>query len=323
MALIKAISYYFPETVLSNDSLSELFPDWPADKITAKTGIVNRRIAARDEFVSTMAIKAAKSLFNEHNIAPADIDFILLCTQSPDYFLPTTACLLQDALGIPTTAGALDFNLGCSGYIYGLSLAKGLILTEDVSNVLLITSETYSKHLAPDDKSVRTIFGDAAAATLITKSGSGGAIRKFAFGTDGKGGENLILKAGGMRYSAGPDGTDRHLYMNGAEIFTFTLKSIPLLLSQVLEKNGMDVRDIDLFVFHQANKYMLDHLRKKLGIPEEKFYIYMEDCGNTVSSTIPIALWNALDEQRIEAGGKVLVAGFGVGYSWGATILQF
>jgi 3-oxoacyl-[acyl-carrier-protein] synthase-3 len=322
MALISAISYYFPETVLSNSSLSELFPDWPADKIKAKTGILNRHIAASDEFVSTMAVKAATALFSEHNINPADIDFILLCTQSPDYFLPTTACLLQDALGIPTTAGALDFNLGCSGYIYGLSLAKGLILTEDVSNVLLITSETYSKHLGPDDKSVRTIFGDAAAATLVTRSGTGGGIRRFAFGTDGKGAENLIVKAGGMRH-AGGNGEDRHLYMNGAEIFTFTLKSIPQLLSQVLEKNRMDIADIDLFIFHQANKYMLDHLRKKLDIPEEKFYIYMEDCGNTVSSTIPIALKNALEQKRIGAGDKVLLAGFGVGYSWGATILQF
>lgn len=322
MALINAISYYLPETVLSNNSLGELFPDWPADKIKAKTGILSRHIAGNDEFVSTMAIKAAAALFNEHNINPADIDFILLCTQSPDYFLPTTACLVQDALGIPTTAGALDFNLGCSGYIYGLSLAKGLILTEDVNNVLLITSETYSKHLGPDDKSVRTIFGDAAAATLVSRSGSGGGIRKFAFGTDGKGAENLIVKAGGMRYATA-NGTDRRLYMNGTEIFTFTLKSVPQLLSQVLEKNRLDVADIDLFIFHQANKYMLDHLRKKLDIPEGKFYIYMEDCGNTVSSTIPIALKNALEQRRIGAGDKVLLAGFGVGYSWGATLLQF
>jgi len=332
MGFINAISYYLPETILSNQYLSELFPDWPAEKIITKTGIAERRIAGKDEFVSTMAVKAAQQLFTEHNINAADIDFILLCTQSPDYFLPTTACLVQDALGIPTTAGALDFNLGCSGYIYGLSLAKGLILTEDVKNVLLITSETYSKHLGAADKSVRTIFGDAAAATLISGTGGGGNIQKFALGTDGKGAKNLIVKAGAMRQPLSAavlengresDSGDDRLYMNGAEIFTFTLRAVPDLVTLVLKKNKLDLEEIDLFIFHQANKYMLDHLRKKLGIPEEKFFIHMEDCGNTVSSTIPIALKHALAQHKIKAGAKVLLAGFGVGYSWGATIIQF
>lgn len=322
MAFINAISYYLPETVLSNEYFNELFPEWSVDKIAKKTGILERRVADNAEFVSDLAVKAASNLFREHGLNASDIDFILLCTQSPDYLLPTTACIVQDALNIPTSAGGLDFNLGCSGYIYGLGLAKGLILTEDAANVLLITSETYSKHLDPGDKSVRTIFGDAAAATLVSRKQQGAAVLRSAFGTDGRGAENLIVKRGAMKSSSDTAATSA-LYMNGAEIFTFTLKVVPDLVRTTLEKNGLQIADIDLFVFHQANKYMLEHLREKMNIPEEKFYIYMENCGNTVSSTIPIALYQAEKESRIRPGMKVLLAGFGVGYSWGATVIQY
>lgn len=333
MITLDAISYYLPEETLTNDDLHKLFPDWSANKIAAKTGIAERRIAAKDEFASSLAVKAASKLFAEYKVSPSDIQFILLCTQSPDYFLPTTACLVQHALGIPTTAGALDFNLGCSGYVYGLSLAKGLISSGDVSNVLLITSETYSKHIHSNDKSVRTIFGDAASATLIRKDGCGADIGAITFGTDGGGAENLIVKGGGMRYPRIPDADDAFtspnglsanaLFMNGAEIFSFTLKSVPAMVEEVLLKNGLGQGNIDLFIFHQANKYMLDHLRLKLGIPEEKFFISMENCGNTVSSTIPIALKQAEVQRKIKPGMNIMLAGFGVGYSWGAGIIRY
>lgn len=332
MITLDAISYYLPEQTLTNEALNSIFPDWSVNKIAAKTGVIERRIAAKDEFASDMAIKAANKLFEEHGISPSSIQFVLLCTQSPDYFLPTTACIVQHKLGIPVTAGAMDFNLGCSGYVYGLSLAKGLIATGDVDNVLLITSETYSKHIHDNDKSVRTIFGDAASASFIRKDGTGGALKSFTFGTDGSGAENLIVKGRGMRYpdlsdddvAASSNGLSPNtLFMNGAEIFTFTLKSVPAMIEQVLRKNNLAQDEIDLFVFHQANKYMLDHLRMKLGIPEEKFFVSLSDCGNTVSSTIPIALNQAGLQQKIKAGMKVLIAGFGVGYSWSAGIIQY
>lgn len=312
-----------------------MFPEWSVDKIGEKVGIIERRIAADDEFVSTMAIRAAENLFNEFKIAADQIDYILLCTQSPDYFLPTTACLVQNALSIPTTAGALDFNLGCSGYVYGLSLAKGLILSGDVNNVLLITSETYSRFIHTEDKSVRTIFGDAASATFIVNNDDSGQVGRFVFGTDGGGAENLIVKAGALRHPLTMDilseknadsqniVPSQKLYMSGADIFTFTLNIVPNLIEQVLKKNRVTMAEIDLFIFHQANKYMLEHLRKKLKIEENKFFISMEYYGNTVSSTIPIALKNALVQNKIQRGHKVLLAGFGVGYSWGATILNY
>ncbi|WP_423736752.1 3-oxoacyl-ACP synthase III family protein [Chitinophaga caseinilytica] len=321
MPFINAISYYLPDQSLSNENLNEVFPDWSVDKISSKTGISNRHIAAKDEYTSDMAVKAAEKLFSEHGISPSDIDYILLCTQSPDYFLPTSSCIVQARLGVPSTSGALDFNLGCSGYIYGLNLAKGLILSEEAKNVLLITSETYSKYLKEDDKSVRTIFGDAAAATLISADSNGLSARvaRFALGTDGAGAENLIVKNGGSRNP----GLKPELFMNGPDIFAFTLKRVPEVINRLLEKNGMTLENIDLFIFHQANKYMLQHLQQKIGIPEEKHFIFLEDCGNTVSSTIPIAMHEALRQGRIKAGMNVLLCGFGVGLSWGATIIKY
>lgn len=328
-AFIKAISYYLPEKVLTNQDINDLFPEWPVEKVASKVGINQRHIAADTETALDMAEEAVKNLLDEYNIDKSTIDFILLCTQSPDYFLPTSACLLQNRLGFPISCGALDFNLGCSGYVYGLSIAKGLIAGGIAKNIILVTSETYTKHIHPKDKGNRTIFGDAATASLISTDGFA-EIDNFSLGTDGAGAENLIVKTGGMRSkessgvlsfneSNNPISED-HLYMSGTEIFNFTLASVPKLVAEVLEKNNKQFEDIDLFVFHQANKYMMDFLRKKIKIPIEKFYYAMENVGNTVSSTIPIALKEASKENLLN--GNILLAGFGVGYSWGGVIIN-
>lgn len=199
-AVISAIEYYLPERVLSTAQLAGEFPEWSIEKIELKTGIRERRVAGENECASDLAFFACRKLFDSGACRPEQIDYILLCTQSPDYFLPTTACLLQERLGIPTTAGALDFNLGCSGYIYGLGLANGLIQTRQAANILLITAETYSKFIHPKDRSVRTIFGDAAAVTLLQSiEGDFPSLGPFVYGTDGMGAKNLIVKTGGMR----------------------------------------------------------------------------------------------------------------------------
>ncbi|HJQ68487.1 MAG TPA: ketoacyl-ACP synthase III [Blastocatellia bacterium] len=329
-AVIKAIEYHLPERSLTNSQLISEFPEWTTEKIEQKTGIAERRIAAVDECSSDLGVAAAQKLFSSGACQPGEIDYILLCTQTPDYFLPTTACVMQERLDIPTTAGALDFNLGCSGYVYGLGLAKGLIETGQARNVLLITAETYSKLLSPDDKSVRAIFGDAAAATLITgserdDSQQGESIGPFVFGTDGGGAQNLIVPAGGMRkrFASDDQANDEFLYMNGPEIFTFTLRVVPKTVEKLLSQARKRLEDIDLFVFHQANKYMLDYLQKKMKIPEEKFYVAMRHCGNTVCSTIPIALKHALEEERLRPGHHAMLVGFGVGYSWGGTLIRW
>ena len=256
-AYIRAIEYYLPEKILTNQDLSDQFPEWSVADIENKTGIAGRHIAASHEFASDLAVKAVEKLFASGACSPSEIDFILYCTQSPDYLLPTTACLLQDRLGISTTAGALDFNLGCSGYIYGLSLAKGLIETGQAKKVLLITAETYSKFIASNDRSVRTLFGDAAAATLIESTEKQKEIiGPFVFGTDGRGGKNLQVAGSGVRGSQeSPD--KNFLYMNGPEIFNFTIDAVPAAIKMLLKKANLPLDQIDLFIFHQANRYML------------------------------------------------------------------
>ena len=274
-AYIKDIAYYLPKTEVTNEAIVRDFPEWSVEKIALKVGVDKRHVAAEDETALNMAIKAAERLYQNENIKKEDIDFLLFCTQSPDYKLPTSACIIQHQLGLRKDIGALDFNLGCSGYVYGLSLAKGLICSGIAKNVLLLTGETYSKHLHPRDKGNRTIFGDAASATVISTSGIA-KIGNFSLGTDGSGAENLIIKSGGMRCpekqndlwfdeNGNPVSSD-YLYMNGSEIFTFTLDNVPPLVEDVLLRNTITKDEIDLYVFHQANKYMLNFLRKKIKI---------------------------------------------------------
>jgi 3-oxoacyl-[acyl-carrier-protein] synthase-3 len=327
---IYAISYYLPDEILPNENLIQDFPEWSVEKVASKIGVSKRHIVSDNETALDMAVKVAEKLFAENkNINRHNIDFVLFCTQSPDYFLPTSACIIQDKLGLPTSCGALDFNLGCSGYIYGLSLAKGLLSGDIAQNVLLLTAETYTKHIHPKDKGSRTIFGDGASASLITTSGFA-EIGNFSLGTDGSGANNLIVKTGAFRHTnkigdlvfddnGNPHSSD-YLWMDGGEIFNFTLESIPKLVENILSVNSILKKNISLFVFHQANKHMLNFLCRKIQIPENKFYCFLENVGNTVSSTIPIALYEAQNENRLH--GNILLAGFGVGYSWGGVILK-
>ena len=333
---ITHISYFLPEKTLTNDDLAiEYESNWNSKKIYKKIGIKSRHIATT-ETTSQLAARAAKKLFSESGFPKDKIDFLLLCTQSPDYFLPTTACIVQDMLGLSTSCGAFDFNLGCSGFVYGLAIAKGLIAGGMAKNVLLLTVETYTKYIHPKDKSVRTIFGDGAAATLVThEEGDPCKIGEFLFGTDGKGASTLIVPAGAMAMPKSDETAEEtvdeqgnvrslnNLYMNGPEIFNFTLDIVPDTVKSLLAKAKLSMDDIDLFVFHQANKFMLDSLRDKIGIPEEKFYLDMEDKGNTVSATIPIAMKDALDEGRISRGDRLMLLGFGVGYSWAGCIVEW
>lgn len=330
-AFIKGISYYLPEKVLTNEELVAEFPEWSIEKVAKKVGICQRHISEKGETVSGMAAKAAENLFAEYDFNRADIDFVMLCTQSPDYKLPTTACILQDKLGLSISCGALDFNLGCSGYVYGLSLAKGLVAAGVAKNILLLTAEAYTQQLHSKDKGNRTIFGDAATATLVSTDGFA-AIGDFSLGTDGAGAKNLILKSGGRSYpdplpeTENEDGTlvcPNHIQMNGAEVFNFTLTMVPPLVKGTLENNHLQNDQVDLFVFHQANRFMLNTLRKLCRIDPARFYYSMEDVGNTVSNSIPIALKRAQKDSSIKLGAKVLIAGFGVGYSWAGSVLQY
>ncbi len=323
-ALLTAIEYHLGERLETNADLAAEHPEWDMPRLVAKLGVRQRCLARPGETASDLAFHAAQKLFASGACAPAEIDFLLFCTQTPDHLLPTTACSLQTRLGIPTSAGALDFNLGCSGYIYGLSLAKGLIESGQARTVLLLTGDTYSRLIHPDDRNVRTVFGDAAAATLIRASASGVIgvkMTAFTFGTDGTGAENLIVRTGGLRTRSCPVPGGDHLELNGGEIFNFTLRVVAPLVAEVLHRASATLAEIDTVVPHQANAYMLTHLREKLGVPAEKFVITLADTGNTVSSSIPIALRQWRAEPQWFVGKRTLLLGFGVGYSWGGCVL--
>lgn len=321
---IDKIDYYLPDKVLSNSELEDLFPEWDATKIEKKVGIIERHIASENESALDLGIKAAEKVLNDCN--RCEIDFVIFCTQSTEYFLPTGACIIQDKLNLKKNIGTFDINLGCSGFVYMLSLADSLIKNNQAEKVLLITSETYTKQIHSMDKTNRSIFGDAASASIVSKSDRN-QVFNFIYGTDGSGFNKLIVKKGGFACSDNvkyedSEFSDQFLYMNGQDIFSFTMDVIPNLVSDCLNKNNLLLDDIDMYIFHQANKYILDFLRKKIKIPKEKFYVNLEYTGNTVSSTIPIALRQCIDKNLIKQGDKVMIVGFGVGLSWAANILE-
>jgi len=324
-ALIGPIAVYLPERIETNDELRQQHPDWDIDLIEEKTGIRQRHIAAPDETASDLAVRAIEKLFSDHQIEPESIDFLLFCTQTPDYPLPTTSCLLQNRLGLPTRCGALDFNLGCSGYVYGLAMADGLIQSGVAKRVLLVTAETYSKYIDSDDRSLRTIFGDAAAATLVTASPER-SLWGFQFGTDGSGADLLLVGDGGAREQKDAI-RPRHrkrwnsrLYMDGPSLINFTVEAIPRLIDEILAANGREIGSIDRFILHQATRKMLEQLTERMGVSQERVPIDMADMGNTVSCTLPILIDRMRQRGELRADAVNMVIGFGVGLSWAGCL---
>lgn len=324
-AAIGPIAIHFPDTIETNEQLAAEFPSWNVPLISTKTGIHRRYLAADNECASDLGVAAAEKLFAEHNVARDSIDFLLLCTQTPDYPLPTTACLMQDRLGLRTDCGALDFNLGCSGFVYGLALAEGLINTGTVRRVLLITAETYSKYIDREDRSLRTIFSDAAAATLIEASAEP-SLRAFRFGTDGSGADTLLVNQGGARCPEDAH-QPRHrkrwnsaLYMDGPSLMSFTVGAVPQVIDDILQLASLTGDDIRLYLMHQATLKMLQQLQARLELTDEQLPVRLEDCGNTVSSTLPILISQMRAEGKIVSGAHHMLIGFGVGWSWAGCV---
>jgi 3-oxoacyl-[acyl-carrier-protein] synthase-3 len=326
--IIKAIEYIYPKQKISNIDLAKQFPDYDFAKFEEKVGIKNRYWVNENETAFDLAKQACEKIFQRFD--KEQIDYVIYCTQSPEYFLPTTACILQHHLGLKRNIGAFDYNLGCSGYTYGLSLAKALIDSGQANNILLVTAETYSKYLHPRDRSNRAIFGDAATATIISSAEEDN-VGQFLFGTDGSGYDKLIVKNGCSRfhydthaeeivYGTNNVYTENHLYMNGPEVFNFTSEVVPNFTKEVLNKNNLALEEINQFVFHQANAFMLNFMRKRLKISSDNFYIDMEDGGNTVSCTIPIALKKY--SQTVIKTENIIIIGFGVGLSWSGGLIK-
>lgn len=337
-AQISGISMYLPANRLENKELADIFSGWTPEKITLKLGISSRPIVSEGETAVDMGVAAAQNLFKAQVCKPEEIDFVVFCTQSPDYFLPTSACLIQNRLGIPIRSGAFDINLGCSGYIYSLATCKGLVESGMAKNVLLITSETYSRYINERDRASRPLFGDGATASLINAdlnaTDRDARIGSFEFGTDGSGADLLIVPAGAQRLPSSPETSKvvsdslgglrskNQLYMHGPGIFTFSIDRIPPLIDRYRKKALETGKEIDSFVFHQANRYMLNRLRELCEIDQSKYYNNMMERGNTVSSSIPIALIDAIQENFIQREKCLMLVGFGVGLSWGACLIH-
>lgn len=333
--IIKDISCYFPDKVLTNELLQEKFPELKLPELTRLTGVNQRHICAEDETSVDMAVAVAENLFRESSTKKSDIDFIIFCSAGGDYITPASACIIQDRIGLSLDCGAFDYNQGCTGYIYGLNMADAIISSGNANNILLITSEAITRTINSKDSSNQAIFGDGATASIITKNKVKSNFGKFIFGTDGSKYDRIIIKQGKERFPISKYGeedridtygnirNDANFYMDGSEVFNFSVTKAPELVSQLLEKAGLKFHEIDFFVFHQANQIILETIGRKLKVPEQQLIIDIENTGNTVSSTIPIALKHSVDKGKIRRGDILLIAGFGVGFSWGGTILKF
>lgn len=295
--------------------LGERNPDWQVERLLAKTGISQRQIVNPRESLLDLAEEASEGVLKEH---PRDeIDGLIYVTQSPDSRIPTTACLLHERLGLPQHCLAFDVNQGCSGFVYGLSLATSLLKAQQIRRCLLVCAEAYSRYISLNDRTSRPIFGDGASATVIDMGGAG-EIGPFVFATDGSGAPNLTLTANNERNVSSGD----VLYMNGPKVLDFTMEEVPKSVTRLLESAGLGLADIDIFVFHQASKVVLDRIQRKLGIDEKRFFRNYQTIGNTVSSTIPIAMKQARQSGQLRENMKVLVMGFGVGYSLAGCIVR-
>lgn len=331
---IKNIAYALPERLVDNSELQIRHPTWDVLKVAEKSGVYQRYIANETTTALDLGVTAVERLFKDAKLGVNEIQGILFCTQSPDYIMPSNSFLIHQKFNFPPSVWAFDYNLACSGYVYGLSIANGMIATGLAKNVLLITADTYSKYVNKDDRSTTMLFGDGAAATLIGES-KGGGIIDVDLGSSGKDYESFYIPAGGCRIpkseytsvtsvdQSGNIKSLENIQMNGFAVWKFIAHKIPQQISGLLTRNDLSVSDIDLFIFHQASKMTLDSLVKSLNINENKVYLNIDKVGNTVSASIPIALKYAQEEGRLKRGDKILISGFGVGLSWGSMIIIF
>lgn len=331
---IKAIATHLPECVVSNEELATANPSWDMGLVGKKTGVHRRHIAHDGETAFDLAVAACGPLFEKAPDAREAIDAILFCTQEGDYVMPPNACLLHNELELPDGVLAFDFNLACSGFTYGLAIAQGLITAGTASNVLLVTSHTYSKFIHPLDRSARVLFGDGAAVSWIAAADGDEGLIDIDCGTSGKGWDGFWIPAGGARLpqseetrrqpnaDSGDFRTAEDIHMDGMGVLAFVNSKVPPSVQRVLSRNSLTVDDVALFIFHQASALALDTLERRLRIPPEKNFRNIADVGNLVSASIPVALDEALSRGRARPGDLVLLSGFGVGLSWATALVR-
>ncbi len=331
---IAGIASAVPETFLTVADDSEIFGQEEMRKLSESTGVQKRHIAPKEMCTSDLCFAAAEKLLSELNWSRDSIDTLIFVSQTPDYFLPATSCSLHHRLGLSKHCAAFDLNLGCSGYVYGLWVASNLLSQGNVKRLLLLVGDTITKLTSPQDRSVAPLFGDAGTATALEHHQNADAM-VFQMGTDGSGEPHLIVPVGAFRQphtekttqrkerESGNIRSDEDLYMNGTEIFTFTLREVPKLINSTLNAAEWTLESVDTFVMHQANRFMLQHLTKKMKLPPEKVIVTLADYGNTSSASIPLAITHSLTQRSKNNILRLVLAGFGVGFSWGAVALTF
>lgn len=324
-AYLHSIASEVAARVQTNDELVAGVEGWTADRVRTTTGVVERRIVAADETAGDLCFRAAEKLFASSAIDRTTIDVLIVCTQSPDYFLPSTACVLQDRLQLPQTVAAFDVSLGCSGYTHGLWLARSLVLSDSAQNVLLLAGDTLSKSCHPQNLAVASLFGDGATASLITNNAdrTWAEIGPSVLGTDGRGAQNLIIKAGASRLPTSETPSDRYLHMDGPEIASFAVSTVDMVVNGLLDKVGLKWSEVDGFLFHHASPAFVRRLASAYRLPPEKVPVSLANIGNTCSATIPMVLEECARAGRFQPGQKLVLVGFGVGYSWSATLLEW
>lgn len=334
MIRIEAIEYHLPETKITNEELEQKFPNWDVEKVSQKSGVRLRHMAKPEETALDLAKSACDRLFQKFPELKEEIDGIIFCTQSPDHIMPSNAFLLQEHLGLKDNLLAFDYNLACSGYVYGLSIVNGLIATGVASKLLLVTADTYSKYISPKDRSTKVLFSDAAAVSLIVK-GDEDAITDIILASAGREHKSFYIPAGGLKTPkstetamenediGGNIRSQEQIHMNGFNVWKFIATAVPRQINEILKRNDLKIDDIKLFLFHQASKLTLESLIRALKIPESKTYSNLEFIGNTVSASIPILMKDAMDSGKLKRGDLVLISGFGVGLSWGSILMRF
>jgi len=315
---------YVPERVLTNDDLTHMV-DTSDEWIRTRTGIVERHLVTEEDTTATMAIEAAHAALEMAGLKPTDIDLIIVATATPDYIFPSTACLIQDALGA-RHAAAFDLAAGCSGFVYGVSIATGLIEIGQYKNALIIGAETLSRITDWEDRATCVLFGDGAGAVILHANGAEGGVLSSELGADGSGGDLLILPGGGSRNPTSHKTVSEgmhHLKMKGREVFRFAVRAMPAATRQVLAKADLTLQDLSLLIPHQANRRITDASAKTLGIPEDKIFSDVEWFGNTSAASIPIALCEAVEQGRIQRNDVVVFVGFGAGLTWAAAAVRW
>lgn len=315
---------YVPQKVLTNDDLSRMV-DTSDEWIRTRTGIVERRILDPKEATSDMAVRAAREALHVASFDPANLDLIIVCTATPDHVMPSTACLVQTALGADRAA-AFDLNSACSGFLYGLSVGSQMIRGGAYENVLVIGAETLSRWIDWTDRDTCVLFGDGAGAFLLQANDQPGGLLSFALGADGSGGDLLIVPGGGTRNPPTWESTTNgmcSLKMNGREVFRFATRTMGRIAKEAIEAAGLTPNDIELFVPHQANLRIIKATARFLKLPMERVFVNVDRYGNTSSASVPIAVCEAVEAGRIRPGDHLVLVAFGAGLTWGAAVLQW